>query len=435
MNALAQATSVHHLHPEDFSRYTLRALFDEARLLMHQEHAIHYRLTAVLRELDTRIHVDGKPLRLARWLHDTFGLTFGAAREKVRTARALGDLPLIDAAFRDGQLSYSKVRALTRAATPENEAELVEIARRTSADGVEQVVRRLKQNACLHDVQAMIQSRALSTRWDDAGMLVIQGKLTPEQGEVFLKALAKATEALSDTEADTETDAEAYVETASRTDAEADTYWARRADALTHIMGDSLSDAPNRASAPGDRHQVVVHVAAEALVENVSAETLPVNAAAETTPENVTAETPPKNVSAETRSANIPAETPLHPETIRRLACDGGLLTIVEKDNGDPLNVGRKTRAIPPSTRRALLARDRHCQFPGCAHDRYVEGHHIVHWAHGGETKLDNLVLLCSRHHRAVHECGYRIQRENDGTFRVMKPGVHQPVYTGETWI
>ena len=424
MNALAQAAPVHHLHPEDFSRYTLRALFDEARLLMHQEHAIHYRLTAVLRELDTRVHVDGKPLRLARWLHDTFGLTFGAAREKVRTARALGDLPLIDAAFRDGQLSYSKVRALTRAATPENEAELVEIARRTSADGVEQVVRRVKQNACLHDVQAMIQSRALSTRWDDSGMLVIQGKLTPEQGEVFLKALAKATEALSDTEADTETDAEADAETASRTNAEADAYWARRADALTHIMGDSLSDAPNRASAPGDRHQVVVHVAAEALVENVSAETLPVN---------VTAETPPKNVSAETPSVNIPAETPLHPETARRLACDGGLLTIVEKDNGDPLNVGRKTRAIPPSTRRALLARDRHCQFPGCAHDRYVEGHHIVHWAHGGETKLDNLVLLCSRHHRAVHERGYRIRRENDGTFRVMKPGVLKPTYTGVT--
>jgi hypothetical protein len=171
-------------------------------------------------------------------------------------------------------------------------------------------------------------------------------------------------------------------------------------------MGDSLSEAPNRASAPGDRHQVVVHVAAEALAENVSAETF---------------------------SVTIPAETPLHPETVRRLACDGGLLTIVEKDNGDPLNVGRKTRAIPPSTRRALLARDRHCRFPGCSHDRYVEGHHIVHWAHGGETRLDNLVLLCSRHHRAVHEFGYHIRRESDGTFRFMKPGVRKPAYTGVT--
>ena len=104
-----------------------------------------------------------------------------------------------------------------------------------------------------------------------------------------------------------------------------------------------------------------------------------------------------------------------HPETVRRLACDGGLVTVLEDPAGDPLNVGRKTRAIPPSTRRALVSRDRCCQFPGCSHDRYVEGHHIIHWAHGGETTLDNLVLLCSHHHRAVHEMGYRIRRTPDG--------------------
>ena len=115
---------------------------------------------------------------------------------------------------------------------------------------------------------------------------------------------------------------------------------------------------------------------------------------------------------------NVPAET-LHPETIRRLACDGGLVKIIENAKGSPLNVGRKTRAIPPATRRALLSRDRHCQFPGCSQDRYVEGHHVVHWAKGGETRLDNLVLLCNRHHRAVHEFGYRIERTSDGRFEV----------------
>lgn len=395
-----EQSTVHHLHPEDFTTYTLRALLDEARLLMHQERAIHYRLTAVLRELDVRAHVDGKPLRLARWLHDHFGLTFGAAREKVRTARALGELPLIDAAFRDGQLSYSKVRALTRAATAANEAELVAIAKVTNADGVERVVRRIKQNACLDDVQAMIQSRALSTRWDDSGMLVIQGKLTPEQGEMFLKALARATEMLADTEGE----ADSGADSARSDDVEA--YWAKRADALTHIMGDSLSDTPRRANAPGDRHQVVVHVSAETLTQTVSAETSP---------------------------NGVPSETPLHPETVRRLTCDGGLLAIVEKDNGDPLSVGRKTRAIPPATRRALVARDRHCRYPGCGHVRYVEGHHIVHWAQGGETKLDNLVLLCSRHHRAVHEFGYRIQRASDGSFVFREPGGHNPMCTTMT--
>ena len=141
--------NVHHLIPEDFTRYTVRGLLDEVRLLMAQESALQYRLAAVLRELDGRDHVDGRPMRLARWLHHVFGVTFGTAREKVRTARALGSLPLIDAAFRDGQLSYSKVRALTRVATPENETELLAAARQTSAEGVEQLVRRMKQDACL----------------------------------------------------------------------------------------------------------------------------------------------------------------------------------------------------------------------------------------------------------------------------------------------
>ena len=128
MNATAQLiqqsdphpSNPHHLNPHNFSKFTLHALFDEARLLMGQERTLQYRLAAVLRELDTRDHHNGKPTRLPRWLHDNFGLTFGAAREKVRTARALGTLPVIDAAFRDGELSYSKVRALTRAATAEN---------------------------------------------------------------------------------------------------------------------------------------------------------------------------------------------------------------------------------------------------------------------------------------------------------------------------
>jgi len=403
MNALVQPiqptqpTQV--LNSADVSRATLRALLEEARLLMGQERALQYRLAVVLRELDTRAHVDGRPMRLPRWLHDTFGLTFGAAREKVRTARALGQLPLIDAAFRDGELSYSKVRALTRAATPENEAQLLSLAGRSDAEGVERLVRHVKQQACLEDVQALIRSRSLSTRWDETGALVVQGRLTPEQGEVFLKALAKATEALGDnTDQTTEDNAEDS----------ADAYWARRADALVQVMADSLTGGA--ASTPGDRHQVHVHVSAETLA-----------GAAQEAGQN-------KNNDKDTK--NVPAET-FHPETIRRLACDGGLVTLIENNQGDPLNVGRKTRVIPSATRRALLSRDRHCRFPGCGQDRYVEGHHIVHWANGGETKLDNLVLLCSRHHRAVHEFGYQIERKNDGGFGFIKQHTLQPVYTG----
>jgi hypothetical protein len=105
-------------------------------------------------------------------------------------------------------------------------------------------------------------------------------------------------------------------------------------------------------------------------------------------------------------------------ETARRLACDASKVTITEDERGEPLDVGRKTRTIPPALRRALAARDKGCVFPGCNHKRYVDGHHIEHWADGGETKLSNLATLCRFHHRAVHEGGLKMQRCDDGAWR-----------------
>jgi hypothetical protein len=109
-------------------------------------------------------------------------------------------------------------------------------------------------------------------------------------------------------------------------------------------------------------------------------------------------------------------------ETARRIACDASVVEIVEDERGEPLDVGRKTRSIPPALRRALKSRDQGCVFPGCSHRRYVDGHHIHHWADGGETKLANLVSLCRFHHRAVHEGGLRILRLDDGAWRVINP-------------
>ena len=105
-------------------------------------------------------------------------------------------------------------------------------------------------------------------------------------------------------------------------------------------------------------------------------------------------------------------------ETVRRLGCDSSIVTIVDKDDGEPLDVGRRTRSIPPALRRALNSRDRGCRFPGCTHTRYVDGHHIHHWADGGETKLANLVSLCRFHHRQVHEGGLTVERLDDGAWR-----------------
>ena len=90
-------------------------------------------------------------------------------------------------------------------------------------------------------------------------------------------------------------------------------------------------------------------------------------------------------------------------------------------EDGDVLDVGRKTRTISPAIRRALTARDTRCQFPGCT-ARRCDAHHVVHWAEGGVTALDNLVLLCRRHHRLLHEGGYTAGRDVEGALRFVRP-------------
>ncbi|MGE0621775.1 MAG: DUF222 domain-containing protein [Pseudomonadales bacterium] len=368
----ASAPNVYPAH--DLHHYRLIDLFKEVRALMGQRQAIDYRLLCVLREMDQREHLDGRPLHLASWLARSFGLGYGVAREKVRTARALGHLPLLDAAFRDGRLSYSKVRALTRVATADNEAELLGIGERNSADGIEHVVRRIRQRERMDDVQELIRQRSLTYVWDEDGSLVVKARLTPEQGAIWLKAMEKA-----------EANLDPAGQSTSGLDS-AEPFDARHADAITHALEESLNDRAGSAKT-SDRYQVTVHVSAETLCRS----------------------------SADDEPAAIDEGPLLHPETVRRLTCDGALVSVLEDEDGQVLNVGRKTRVIPSAVRRALIARDRHCRYPGCGHRRYVDGHHIVHWAQGGETKLDNLVLLCRRHHRLVHEHGYRVEKVPDG--------------------
>jgi hypothetical protein len=109
-------------------------------------------------------------------------------------------------------------------------------------------------------------------------------------------------------------------------------------------------------------------------------------------------------------------------ETARRLSCDCSLVGIVEDEHGEPLDVGRKTRSISPAMQRALKSRDGGCRFPGCDRTRFVEGHHVKHWAEGGETKLSNLITLCWFHHRLVHEGGFALRTTDDGVFVFTRP-------------
>ena len=116
------------------------------------------------------------------------------------------------------------------------------------------------------------------------------------------------------------------------------------------------------------------------------------------------------------------ARSDLPIDTVRRLTCDGSLITIVEDDDGTPLDVGRKRRTVTTALRRALWSRDRHCTFPGCHNRCYVDAHHIEHWAEGGATSLENLMLLCTFHHTLLHEGGFKIRRDGDGAIYFQRP-------------
>ncbi|MDE0454983.1 MAG: DUF222 domain-containing protein [Gammaproteobacteria bacterium] len=352
----------------------------------------------------------------AQWLNWQCGIGAVAAREKVRTARALESLPKISAAFGEGRLSYSKVRALTRVATAETEDTLLHIALNGTAAHVERTVRgfrRVKRHLERDEAEAMHERRYLDWRQDSDGSVRIEARLTPEAGELLRKALEAADAQLDERGGDADTSdvvpegvsAETSAQPRPRPvlppcwDAAPENVSAetpprsagqRRVDALEHIVQRFLAEGGSRSTAGA--HEVVVHIAHDALCD------VP-----------------------ESSGAEFDNGRPLAVETARRLGCDGALVGVVEGAKGEPLAVGRRTRAVPPAIRRALRVRDGGCRFPGCDRSRYVHAHHIKHWADGGETALDNLVTLCSFHHRLVHEGGYGV-RVDEGEIRFTRP-------------
>lgn len=333
----------------------------------------------------------------ADWLSLRCGVAPGAAREQVRVARHLVELAQVRAAFASGALSYSKVRAITRVATPANEAELVELALHATAAQLERIVRgyRGAASADLGSANAANRERYLSWSWDDDGALVLRGRLPAEEGALLLRALEAARGGLApEPEAERGSEPERGPEpergVSAETPAPIQPAGRSNADALVAIADTSLA-SPEAGRTGGDRYQVVVHTDAAALADD---------------PEG---------------HSEIEDGPALPSQTARRAACDAALLTITERD-GRPLTVGRKTRTVPPALRRALRSRDHCCRFPGCTQRRFVDAHHIHHWADGGHTKLSNLVLLCRRHHRLLHEGGYGVERLSSGSVRFRRP-------------
>ncbi len=412
-------------------------------------------------------------LSCGQWLSWKVGMGKGEAREKVRVARALRELPEIDAAFARGGLSYSKVRAVTRVATADNEALLLDIARHTTGQQLERVCRKFR-NVVREPktIEAAEEARFLSHHWTDEGMLSVSIQLPADEGARFLSAIdaakaddgggatspeataaaegggatgndaAKAAKGGGATRADAAKAAEGggatcadaakgggatgagtttadnggnanCADVAKATDgghatgagtttadngggathADAtkagDGGGATGADALMTIIESFLASGPSP-RAGGAPHDVVVHVTAEAL-------------------------------EAETDGAFIESHDGpgVSAETARRLSCDAAVTEVVRDRRGAVLDVGRKTRTVPAAMRRALEVRDAHCcTFPGCTRTRYLDAHHAVHWADGGETKLDGLVLTCRAHHTFLHEHGWRVEVGTDGRHR-----------------
>jgi hypothetical protein len=321
----------------------------------------------------------------------------GAAREKVRVAHALEELPLIGAAMGRGELSYAKVRELTRVATAATEEVLLSIALHGTASHVEKLVRQYRRVLEVEELsrEARRQAgRSDTYSFDDDGSLVLKARLPAEAGMLVLKALDAAMPDLPLPKEDCEhrLDVPAGTSgTSQRSHQPKIPRSAQRADALA-LIAESFMAHGAESMGGGDRFQIVVHVDHETLKDKTAGR------------------------SEFEDGPSVPAGTS------QRMACDCSYVKITEDDNGEPLNVGRKTRSIPPAMRRALNSRDKGCVFPGCTHQKYIDGHHVHHWAEGGETKLSNLISLCRFHHRQVHEGGMRVERLGDGAWRFVRP-------------
>jgi 5-methylcytosine-specific restriction endonuclease McrA len=364
-------------------------LGDEIAELSAHLDAATARLLVLIREFDARGGWNTGFRSCAHWLAWRVGLDLGAARERIRVAHALESLPLLTAALASGTLSYAKVRALTRVATPETEARLMSVGRAGTASHVERVVRawrRVDRQAEARETSQRHRDRALYLHYDEDGMLVVHGRLTPEVGALLRQALAAARESLyrrTRTEDPPRPPVEPSGATSSLGQQQADALAVLAAAALHHGLDPGAS---------GERYQVVVHVDASVLADP----TQPGQSALEDGP----------NVSA---------------ETSQRLSCDASRTWMRHDAEGRVVELGARTRTIPPALRRALQHRDRGCRFPGCG-AREGQGHHLRHWAQGGPTTLSNLAILCRRHHRAVHEEGYQVARGPDGALRFQRP-------------
>jgi hypothetical protein len=297
----------------------------------------------------------------AHWLNWHCGVSFPAGREHVRVARALEALPRTTDAFAAGRLSYSKVRAITRVATPATEQTLLDWAQHATAAQLDRIVAG-RQTVERNAAQELTAARHVTASYHDDGSVVGSFRLDPEEGAAWFAALTRGKDLLRSA-------AESELEGKG---APAGVPRVTNADALVLMVETMLAADRTAAISRHERTLVMVHV------------------------------------SEDLAAGHLHDGPALCADSLRRVTCDAPICAVLHRGK-EVLDLGRTTREPSRAQRRALMARDGGCRFPGCAESRYVEAHHVRHWTDGGPTDLDNLVLLCWRHHHAVHEGGYAI--------------------------
>jgi Domain of unknown function (DUF222)/HNH endonuclease len=357
--------------------------------------------TARWLELVWELHEKGDSDDLPRFLAYRCGITGREAREYVRVAEALRELPATRAAFSRGELTFTKVRALARVATASSEEGLLELAGALTASQLERALRVYRRVAAA-GARETHELEYVDYFFDEDGSLYLRARLAAEDGTLLVKALEAARERVVERRREERSvagsSADAPAESRASAALAVSPPRSTQVEALLELAEASLVASGASGEHRVERARLVVHVDAASL-------------------------------SSDGRGRSELEDGPvISTETARRLGCDAELVAQVERD-GLPVSAGRRRRTVPPALRRLLEARDGDiCCFPGCDRRRHLHAHHRRHWAHGGETSLENLVLLCFHHHRLVHEGGYTIEDDlTDGLRFRNRHGVLSP--------
>jgi hypothetical protein len=308
---------------------------------------------------------------MAHWLSMRYGISHWKARRWISASHALKGLPRISQAFACGEVSVDKVVELCRLATPQTEGRLLAWAQGVSCAAIR---RRgdLAASGSIEETADAERARYLTWWWSDDGRRFgLAAELPAASGAVVARALGRAAERVP-------------VMPGEEDPSSAE---ARRADALVALCSARLGSDPDP-----DRATVVVHAPLASLVGGRGGASLEDGGVA-------------------------------HPETARRLACDARIQTVLEDEHGQPLALGRISREPSAAMLRQLRYRDAECRFPGCGSRQFTQAHHIVWWTRGGTTDLANLVLICTFHHKLVHEHGWRLRRDPSGEVQWFRPG------------